>query len=896
MQESPDALKVRPRTYQPERVTKVVTPVEVFSPAPGVWTFDLGEMISGGVEWQVPDDLPAGAEVVFRYGQELRRQGSHMAGLEWHYPPENQTADKSRLIAQYSESGIVINMGGPNKSGASGTLSRQKTLSHIPCDLYISGGRKSAMWRSSERNHAFRYVEVVGLKSEPRIDSLKGIMIHNDSPQVGTFQSSEPHLNRFHDMCVKTELMNEHGIFSDCWDREKWAWGGNWTKGRFILYAHDSTGLIRKATTDYAEALRRNGKLGFDTFNIGNPWASTTVIWPASFLYWPWEAYKFDGDIRPLRENFDSFLRHIRDVYERQQLGGKSLVIKTDTSIADWLWFGQVAAGGWLKDRPELKEKWTDGKPFGFFAPRSQCHVLSTAMQCDQAGILARIAGMLGRTEDAKWLNDLHERTKAALHREFYNPTAFSYGKNPDSGPWGADVEDSVVLDTGIAPPEVRDRVYAQMLEGLRKRGHQPISGIITMQNFTSVLADHGAADDAYEVYSREGPCRDQELDGDFSGCPGRGLSPHQPEKPRREPLPRRHGRMGPLVLLRLGRLAPGLARARLQAFRAGAANPAEDGVRGDHPRIALRKNRQRLEQDRGQGFLEGRGAAELHGHRAHSRRRGGCDPRGRQAAGGCGSQGTRPGTRHRSGRTRGRNLRLRIRFAAQVMNKVSLMNTQHLVAIACGFLKSLRATRYYRPVLAALLLAPLAALHAATPTSEENAAAEQWAQSNVFAEPAKLPFSFTLAGKSSDELLRDWQRTDATRELDAQRRERTLHVDGQDVRLTSALVATEYTDFPSWNGPCGSRTPATKIRRFSKTSWDSTPDSSARTRASSCCTASRGDSCVAESYQSVCANARAGAREALFAAGQRRQGIGQIIRRAGWLAVLESADSPAAA
>ena len=100
----------------------------------------------------------------------------------------------------------------------------------------------------------------------------------------------------------------------------------------------------------------------------------------------------------------------------------------------------------------------------------------------------------------------MHERTKDALHREFYNPEAFTYGKNPDSGPWGGDVEDSLMLDTGIAPADVRDKVYQQMLTGLRQRGHRPINGIITMQNFTSVLADHGNADDAYEVYSRQGP------------------------------------------------------------------------------------------------------------------------------------------------------------------------------------------------------------------------------------------------------------------------------------------------------------------------------------------------------------------------------------------------------
>lgn len=100
-------------------------------------------------------------------------------------------------------------------------------------------------------------------------------------------------------------------------------------------------------------------------------------------------------------------------------------------------------------------------------------------------------------------------------------------------------------------------------------------------------------------------------------------------------------------------------------------------------------------------------------------------------------------------------------------------------------------------PLLTALLLAPLAALHAAVPTSEEITAAAQWAQSNVFAEQAKLPFSFTLGGKSSNELLRDWKRTDATHELDGLRRERTRTWMDAATGLKVRLVATKYTSFP---------------------------------------------------------------------------------------------------
>jgi alpha-galactosidase len=87
--------------------------------------------------------------------------------------------------------------------------------------------------------------------------------------------------------------------------------------------------------------------------------------------------------------------------------------------------------------------------------------------------------------------------------------------------------------------------------------------------------------------------------------------------------------------------------------------------------------------------------------------------------------------------------------------------------------------------------------LRAATSTAEENAAAAAFAQSNVYANPERTAFSFTLGGKSSGELLRDCKRTDAVREIDAQRRERTLTWMDATTGLQVRLVSTEYVGFP---------------------------------------------------------------------------------------------------
>jgi alpha-L-rhamnosidase len=93
---------------------------------------------------------------------------------------------------------------------------------------------------------------------------------------------------------------------------------------------------------------------------------------------------------------------------------------------------------------------------------------------------------------------------KAEINEVFFNPENATYGKHPDSGPWGTDVEDAFALDFGIVPDNDIARVHKQLLDNLRKRNHAPITGIVTTVPFLSVLAKFGDADDAYAVMARE--------------------------------------------------------------------------------------------------------------------------------------------------------------------------------------------------------------------------------------------------------------------------------------------------------------------------------------------------------------------------------------------------------
>jgi alpha-galactosidase len=87
--------------------------------------------------------------------------------------------------------------------------------------------------------------------------------------------------------------------------------------------------------------------------------------------------------------------------------------------------------------------------------------------------------------------------------------------------------------------------------------------------------------------------------------------------------------------------------------------------------------------------------------------------------------------------------------------------------------------------------------LHAAQPTPAEHAAAAQWAQTYLQTDRENAPFSFVLAGKAWNDLPGTWRKHQETRELDAQRLERTRTWRDDAGGLHVRLVAVEYADFP---------------------------------------------------------------------------------------------------
>jgi len=95
------------------------------------------------------------------------------------------------------------------------------------------------------------------------------------------------------------------------------------------------------------------------------------------------------------------------------------------------------------------------------------------------------------------------------------------------------------------------------------------------------------------------------------------------------------------------------------------------------------------------------------------------------------------------------------------------------------------------------LLIARSPAVFAEQPTADEMAAARDWAQSTLLADPGPRPFSFIYGGRSAAGLLDGCKSSSQSRQIDPQRREQTRRWQDPATGLQVRCVAVEYADFP---------------------------------------------------------------------------------------------------
>ncbi len=329
----------------------------------------------------------------------------------------------------------------------------------------------------------FRYVAVDGYPGELTTDGLTGIVVHSAMTTSGDFSASHAILNQLHHNIVWGQKGNFLDVPTDCPQRdERLGWTGDAQAfARTAAFNMDVAGFFTKWLKDLEADQYKSGAVphvipDVITMPAGSssvlPQAAGAAGWADAAVIIPWTMYLTYGDTRVLQEQYGSMTRWVE--YMRQRAGDDH-IWDGDFHFGDWLAFATTRA-----DYPGA----TTGKD-----------LIATAFFAHSTDVLARVARVLGKKEDAAQYDALVDRIRTAFVREFVTPAA-RVGE-------GTQTAYVLALHFDLLPPDMREKAAAHLVRDVRQRQHLT-TGFLGTPYLLHVLTRYGYMDEAYMLLERE--------------------------------------------------------------------------------------------------------------------------------------------------------------------------------------------------------------------------------------------------------------------------------------------------------------------------------------------------------------------------------------------------------
>ena len=415
----------------PIRKVRAIKPISIKPAENGEWIIDLGENIAGWLEIAI--DAPPDTAIEMRFAELMMPNG--------------------RAIDTAS-------------TGVHATGCEQ-------IDIYISNGSK-ANWQPRFTYHGFRYVQIKGLTGKPNIDDFTGWFVRTDLARTGTFACSDPMINRFYEVSMRTIEGNLHGLLSDCPHRERCAWLGDMhVSAETISMNFAADGLWRKHIEDFK-----------------------TVLGAA----WPIPKHYPEGQV-PAKDP-----RAPSNVALGKRLCGQA---RPDWGMAvvltpwfNWLYYGdqETAANAWpmmedylqFLDEVEVKNHLIkEGYAYGDWCPPGTNKQMNTSPQLTSSALyyqsnqaMAQMAKLLNKAAKAALFSQRAEQVKAAFNQKFFDEKA---------GHYGTQTATAMALNLGLVPVGKESEVAAGLNQlVMKENGGHYTTGIQGHRHLYTALNDYG--------------------------------------------------------------------------------------------------------------------------------------------------------------------------------------------------------------------------------------------------------------------------------------------------------------------------------------------------------------------------------------------------------------------
>ena len=325
-------------------------------------------------------------------------------------------------------------------------------------DTYIARGGGPETYTPLFTFHAFRYVEITGLPSRPSPEQIQGLRMNSDVEPAGTFSCSNDLFNRIQTICQWTFLSNLFGVQSDCPHRERFGYGGDLvsTSDAFMLN-YDMADFYAKATRDWHDSALPDGMLTDTAPSVGIQYCY--IGWAMAHPHLQEQLYRYYGDRRLVEEQYQTSKRWF-DLVRAQNPG-------------------HIVTKG-LHDHEALEKE--ESPP------------MVTAFYAESARMLARLAHILGKEQDAAEYERLSAEIRAAHNAKFLAPGTGVVA----SGIQGAQ---AFALYLNMLPAQERPAALARLKKDVTDR--HLTTGIFGTRYMLDVLSREGHAEVVNQMVNR---------------------------------------------------------------------------------------------------------------------------------------------------------------------------------------------------------------------------------------------------------------------------------------------------------------------------------------------------------------------------------------------------------
>ncbi len=319
------------------------------------------------------------------------------------------------------------------------------------------------------------------------LSTLTGIVIHSDLRPTGKFSCSNPLVNQLQENIRWGEKGNFLDIPTDCPQRdERLGWTGDaQVFARTAAFNMDVGRFFRKWLKDLSVSHSFTGAVPFwIPAKLRLPIASSG--WGDAAIIVPWTHYLVYGDKRILADQYTSMKKWLG--YERNSaawLHFRDLLhLRRYFRRERFIWDSGFHFGDWLAPGEGQKE-WMAKKPW-----------IATAYYAYSAGLLARIARIIGHNDEAERFQKLFENIRAAFCDRFL--------AQDGSIPNGFQTAYVLALEFDLLPIDVRMASVRHLVDDIRKHGDHLTTGFLGTPALNFALSNNGQTDTAYRLLLQE--------------------------------------------------------------------------------------------------------------------------------------------------------------------------------------------------------------------------------------------------------------------------------------------------------------------------------------------------------------------------------------------------------